>query len=392
MKVVFITSNHYLDTVVPLINALLNHLEVTVIVNCLEEHKEVFFPSDKFNLKGASVIEVSGGKIKNFPGYIGLLKEGGKKLKVVFVFYKNFKILSLKAWLTMHRVKKYFNGAEYIHVQSLAVYNYLMVNKIHDKKIMVDIHDVVQHSGHKLSFWSKFIIRKWFNLADEIVVHNSISADYMENVLKLSKEKINVLPFGLIPLTTKQIEPCVFPEKPTLLFFGRICRYKGIEYLIKAVDIVIKKIPGLKVIIAGAGKYEFGAEKIKNNRIYEIINRYIPNEQLAELINKSTIIVCPYTDATQSGVVMTAFAFSKPVVATDVGGFSEVIEEGITGRLVPPKDPQKLAEAITDLLTNPEKINAISENIKNKFSRENFSWDYIARKTIDVYKKINTNK
>jgi len=386
MKVVFITSSHYLDTAVPLINALLKYLDVTVIVNCLKEEKKIFFPPRNFDLKRTSIIEVSSDEVKNLPGYAGLLKEGGKKLKVAFVFFKNFKVLSLSAWMSMYKIKKYFSDAEFIHVQSLTAHNYFTVNKNHNKKIIVDIHDVIQHSGCKLSFWSKFIVNKWFSLADEIIIHNSTGVDYMENVLKLSKTKINVLPFGLILLTAKQIKPDACSDKPTILFFGRICLYKGIEYLIEAISVVKKEVSNLRVIIAGKGKYDFGISKIKNDVTYEIINHYIPNEQLEALINRSTIVVCPYTDATQSGVLMTALAFNKPVVATNVGGVPEVIEDEITGRLVPPKDSQQLAKALVDLLANPEKRDKISENIKKKFSQEKFSWDYIARKTMEVYK------
>jgi len=361
-------------------------LDVTVIVKCLKEEKKLFFPRQNFYFKKTSIIEVSNDEVKNLPEYAGLLKEGEKKLKIAFVFFKNFKTLSLSAWMSMYKIKKYFSDAEVIHVQALTAHNYFTVNKNHNKKIIVDIHDVIQHSGCKLSFWSKFIMNKWLSLADEIIIHNSTGVDYMKNVLKLSKTKINILPFGSIPLTAKQIKPDVCSDKPTILFFGRICPYKGIEYLIEAISVVKKEFSNLRVIIAGKGKYDFGISKIKNDVTYEIMNHYIPNEQLEALINISTIVVCPYTDATQSGVLMTALTFSKPVVATNVGGFPEIIENGITGVLVPPKDSQQLAKALVDLLANPEKRDKISENIKKKFSQEKFSWDYIARKTMEVYK------
>jgi len=387
MKVTFITSNHYLDTAVPLINALSNYADMIVIVDCLNEQKKLFFTCGKQGLEKSSVIEVSGSKINELPGYASLLQENNKKIKVVFVFHKNFKILSLNAWANMREAKKYLDNAEYIHIQSLTARNYFMVNKKNNKKIIIDIHDVIQHSGIKLSFWSKFIVNQWLRAACEIIVHNSSCVDYMENVLKLPKAKINILPFGQIHLTAKKQEVGINPERPTLLFFGRICRYKGIEYLIEAVDTIRKKIPNLKVIIAGEDKSGLVASKVKDCGTYEIINKYIPNEQLAELLSKSTIVVCPYTDATQSGVLMTALTFNKPVVATNVGGFPEIIENGITGVLVPPKDSQRLASAITDLLTDSGKLNRISENIRKKISQENYSWDYIARKTMDVYKK-----
>lgn len=388
MKVVFITSNHYLDTAVPLINALLKYIEVTVIVCCLEKHREFFFsPSLSYPSK-ASLIEVANNKIKYLPGYAGLLKQGEKKLNLVFVFYKNYKMLSLTAWGNIRKVRKYLAKADYLHIQSLNIHNYFIVNKMPYRKLIIDIHDVLEHSGQNLSAWSKFIHRKWLRLANEIIIHNFNDRQYIANRLVSLKNKINVLPFGLVYLTDKQIE-FACSDRPTLLFFGRICKYKGIEYLIEAVSIIKKEVSDLKVIIAGKGTYDFGKSKIQKDETYEFIDHYIPNSQLATLIEKSTLVICPYTDATQSGVIMTAFSFNKPVVATSVGGIPEVIEDGVTGLLVPPKDPYKLAQAIIYLLRDQNKRNKMSENIKMKFSQENFSWDYIARKTIEVYKKEN---
>ena len=179
----------------------------------------------------------------------------------------------------------------------------------------------------------------------------------------------------------------ILEKDNTLLFWGRISPYKGIEYLVSAVPIVKKHIPDLKVIIAGNGKFYFDVERIRNDDTYEIINRYVPNEELVELIQKSSLVICPYTDATQSGVIMTAYAFNKPVVASAVGGIPEVVEDGVTGRLVPPKNPQALATAIIDLLSNQQKREQMKKNIKKKCSEGRLSWDYIAKQTIEVYGK-----
>jgi glycosyltransferase involved in cell wall biosynthesis len=142
----------------------------------------------------------------------------------------------------------------------------------------------------------------------------------------------------------------------------------------------------LNVIIAGSGRFYFDIESIRGNNTFRIINRYIPNNELADLIRQSEIVVCPYTDATQSGVVMTAYAFNKPVIASAVGGFLDAVEHDKTGLLVPPRDSEALAEAIIKLLKNPDKLKEMSNNISNLSKDSEFSWESIAEKTAAVYK------
>jgi glycosyltransferase involved in cell wall biosynthesis len=104
-------------------------------------------------------------------------------------------------------------------------------------------------------------------------------------------------------------------------------------------------------------------------------------------MQQASLVVCPYIDASQSGVVLTAYAFNKPVVATNVGGIPEYIEDGVTGKIVPLKNPEALADAIIDLLSNADLRNQMSETIKttkNKWS----NWNNSALEMMNIYKKL----
>jgi len=214
------------------------------------------------------------------------------------------------------------------------------------KNIIIDYHDPIEHSDSQASKML-YLVKKQFNaLSKNILIHNKSVIPEFEKLYNIDSLKIVYTPFGKIPLhKIYRIAPTKY-IKNSLLFFGRLSPYKGIDYLIEAAKIVRKRIPDLKVIIAGSGKLYFDITGIQNNNTFQIINRYIPNNELAQLIQESSFVVCPYTDATQSGVVMTAYAFHKPVIATKVGGLSEVVINNFTGKLVPPKDPVALAEAI----------------------------------------------
>ena len=111
-------------------------------------------------------------------------------------------------------------------------------------------------------------------------------------------------------------------------------------------------------------------------------------EELAALLVNCSLCVCPYTDATQSGVIMTSFSLGKPVVATNVGGLSECIENKKSGILVPAKDPDALAKAIISLLNNRRLLNSMSDYILNEYNQGEKSWEKIAEKYITYYQNL----
>lgn len=254
------------------------------------------------------------------------------------------------------------------------------------------IHDYLGHSGER-NYWAKMFNKSLVNSNKCKIIHSYGSLQKAAPQNYLQKKHINVIPFGPFEVYLTWRNNLLAEENNTILLFGRISPYKGIEYLVRAAPIIKEKIPDLKVTLAGEGRYYFNIESLKNNNTYQVMNRYIPNKELVELIQEASLIVCPYTDATQSGVIMTAYAFNKPVVATNVGGIPEVVLNGITGLLVPPKNADALADAIIDLLKNHQKRKVMAENIHKKFNEGKFSWNVIAQQTIEIYKKaIQENK
>jgi glycosyltransferase involved in cell wall biosynthesis len=181
-------------------------------------------------------------------------------------------------------------------------------------------------------------------------------------------------------------------ELHTIMYFGRIWGYKGIRYLIEAEPMISEKIPDLKIIIAGTGEdFQKYRDMMVNKDRFIVHNEFISHKMVAELFQKAGLIVLPYTDGSQSGVIPQAYAFKKPVVVTDVGSLPEAVEHGKTGYIVPPKDPEKLADAIIDLLTDNEKRKRMGERA-NKKTQEELAWKNIASNTIEVYKKALSRK
>lgn len=250
--------------------------------------------------------------------------------------------------------------------------------------IISTIHDVRIHKGEwnpiwALSLWS--LIR----YSDKLFVHGSWAMKQLI-IDGIPKNKIIEIKHGEYSFLTKYGQN-EFKKGDSILFFGRINDYKGLDYLIKAVPIITKEIPDVKIIIAGEGKIEKYSKQIENNQNFEIYNKYISDDEIAFFFQRAKIVVLPYIECTQSGVIPIAYSFKKPVIATNVGCLPEVIEDGKTGYIVPPRDVLALANAIINLLKDEKSIIQMGENAYKKLMTEEMSWDKIADRTIEVYKE-----
>ena len=135
-----------------------------------------------------------------------------------------------------------------------------------------------------------------------------------------------------------------------ILFFGFVRRSKGLDVLIEAMPRV-RQARDVTLVIAG--EFYEPVEPLLA-RIAEldlgdsvrVLDRYVPDEEVGDLVAAADGVVLPYRSATQSGVVLVAYAGGCPVISTSVGGLPEVVEEGVTGHLVAPEDPTALADAI----------------------------------------------
>jgi glycosyltransferase involved in cell wall biosynthesis len=264
----------------------------------------------------------------------------------------------------------------------------LLILLLRKKNLVFTIHDIHSHRGEKtrLNFaerMNKYIIKSKYPL----IVQNKLDYNYLNKKYPRISEKFNFIPFSVLDIFRefKAIRKEAYYSD--LLFFGRISPYKGIKYLIKAIEDLHSKGIKVKTIIAGQGKIYFDTSRLKELDIL-LINRYIPNSELVSLISDTKVVICPYTDATQSGVVMTAFAFNKPVIASNLGNFPEVIKDGITGFLVKPKDTDELASKISFFLNSPGLLNSMSNNINLLATSGEYSWTHITEKTIRLYSSV----
>ena len=135
-----------------------------------------------------------------------------------------------------------------------------------------------------------------------------------------------------------------------LLFFGFVREYKGLRYLLQSLPLILDRFP-VHLVVAGeswedVGPYRELVERLHLEERVTMHIRYVPDEMVATYFAAADLVVVPYTSATQSGIVQLAHGFRKPVVVGNVGGIPEAVEEGRTGYLVPPRNPEAIAEAV----------------------------------------------
>ncbi len=177
------------------------------------------------------------------------------------------------------------------------------------------------------------------------------------------------------------------------MFFGNIETYKGLDVLIRAFALLPSDLKArTQLLVAGSPNTDIAALQ-KLARDLGIDGRivwklgYVNEEQVPELFRSATIVALPYRAIDQSGVLMTAVAFGKAIVASRTGGFPEVIKNGVHGILVTPGDVQDLAKALQDLLANPARRQAMEQATRHMATTE-LSWAASAQKTIALYEAV----
>jgi len=277
-----------------------------------------------------------------------------------------------------------------VHVQHAHPWFSLALPTLRKYPLVITVHDPVHHVGDLESAKNPQRLVHWtYRRADELITHAEHLKSILVDDIHLPASRITVIPH--IALTFDRGPDDVAERGERVLFFGRIWEYKGLEYLIRAEPRISERIPDVKIVIAGRGEdFEKYRRLIVNPDRFEIHNESIPDSQVAQYFGESSVVALPYIDASQSGVVPVAYAFGRPVVATSVGGLPEVVEDGVTGLLVPPRDVDALADAFVTLLENDDLRHKMGAAGRHKLERE-WAPEVIGPKHVRVYERALKN-
>jgi starch synthase len=288
----------------------------------------------------------------------------------------------LRVGLNLLRHVKAFDP-DVIHVQQGHLWFNGFLPLLRRYPLVVTVHDPRQHMGDDAGRKTPQAVMDFgFRQASQLIVHATQSKQVVVGECGAPPEIVHVVPhisLGVSPPSPQR------DNGSTVLFFGRIWAYKGLDFLIRAEPHITAEVPDARIVIAGQGEdfARYRRMMVHPDR-FTVYNEFVSNERCSELFQQASVVVLPYVEASQSGVIPMAYTFMKPVVATTVGGLPEMVEDGRTGYLVPPRDERVLAAAVVRVLRNEPLRRRLGLNGKRKLDAE-CAPPVIARQTFDVY-------
>lgn len=307
------------------------------------------------------------------------------KFKLELFKFPSFKILSIENYFLLLKINTYIKrkGFDVVHYNGASAFIYwlYLLNK-NKRKQFWTLHDYKRHSGEENSRSekvNKFIARRKKLI---LVQHYKYLQEAVINEFKLNPSKVRLLRSGTLSIfNAYKSDYSLVPNEDYILYFGRISKYKGVDNLLTAYSGI--KNPLMKLVIAGKGQI---GKKISNSNIV-IYNKYIPTEQLIGLIKKCAFVVVPYIDATHSAVIVTAYEFNKPVIASNIDGINEVVSDNKTGRLINSQDILAWKNVIAELMEDKMLLRGYEENIHKIIKSEILSWETITHEYINLYQE-----
>ena len=226
---------------------------------------------------------------------------------------------------------------------------------------------------------------------DAVVVHSEHGAGRLEADFAVPQSKLRVIPHGAFDYLTRQGGEVPLPkelrevEGPVILAFGLVRPYKGTDVLLEA----FREMEGAELWVVGMPRMPMDELRDLARRApgtVRFVDRFVTDPEIPAFMRRADLVVLPYRNIEQSGVLYTALAFGKPLVLSAVGGFPEVASRG-AARLVPPGDPAALAETLRDLLSDPAAREALAVAAARE-AATTYSWSGIADRTEALYREL----
>jgi glycosyltransferase involved in cell wall biosynthesis len=288
----------------------------------------------------------------------------------------------------MLRYRRAAEGADVVHFQWLTVQHldrYLLpARRSADgvrRPLVLTAHDILPREPRPGQLEAQ---RRAYERFDAIVVHSEHGAARLTGELGVDPARVHVIPHGafthLVPASEQEVEPPPLESQgPVVLCFGLMRPYKGIDLLLEAWE----GIEQAELWVAGMPRMDISALLAAAPAGVRFVPRFITDRELPGYFQRADLLVLPYREIDQSGVLFTALAFGKPLLLSDVGGFPEIAATG-AARTFPAGDAQALGEALRELLGDSGALQAMAENARAA-AGGTYSWEAVARSTLELY-------
>jgi glycosyltransferase involved in cell wall biosynthesis len=227
---------------------------------------------------------------------------------------------------------------------------------------------------------------------DAVVVHSEHGARRLREELGVDADRVRVIPHGAFDYLTRLPKEEPLPpelagvEGPVILFFGLLRPYKGLDVLLDA----FRAVDGAELWIAGNPRMPLAPLEEAARRAdgtVRFVPRFVRDAEIPALMRRANVVVLPYREIDQSGVLYAALPFGKPLVLSDVGGFTEVAEQHGAAALVPPGDPAALAAELNRLLGDDAERARLGAAAA-RAAEGAFGWDTVAEQTLALYREL----
>ena len=259
-----------------------------------------------------------------------------------------------------------------------------------------------EHGRSGLHIPDSFTIDSWewwttYEASKIIVTSNSMKHEVCGH-FHVPWEKVEIIPNGInlakfqvsVDRNSVRARYGISPDEKLILYVGRLVPQKGVEYLIQAVPMVSSRYHNAKFVIVGEGWLRDYLQSLAHSTGHGwriIFTGFIPDNEMIALMKSADVLVVPSIYEPFGIVALEGMAAGVPVVASQVGGLSEVIEHDKTGVFVYPRNPESVAWGIDHVLSNPGHAEWLVRNAFEKVKNV-FSWEAIASRTVEVYKQV----
>jgi D-inositol-3-phosphate glycosyltransferase len=277
---------------------------------------------------------------------------------------------------------------------------FFLKSLIKHSPVVLTVHDVKSHYERFVSRAS--FVKRSLRIPHRLIVHYEAGKRLLVDHWGVREDRINVIPHGIMPLenvpsqTDARKKLNLPADRQIILFFGGIRPNKGLDILLKALEIIKSHNNKILLVIAGGllGRFSFEpySDIIKKSGLSEYVRtfiKFIPEEDVDDFFAASDLIALPYLKfEAQSGVLLRAYAHKKPVVVSNAGAMGELVSSDKVGLTVEPGAAEPLAEAVMKVLDNPDKFQSrYNTELENKYS-----WEHIAELTMRSYETALRSK
>jgi glycosyltransferase involved in cell wall biosynthesis len=245
------------------------------------------------------------------------------------------------------------------------------------RRYAVTVHDPAPHPGDpKPPARIRLVRRHLRRGADLVFAHSQVLVEELRALDEI-RGGTEVVPHGF-----GEVEAAPLPQQPSLLFFGRMSYYKGLDTLLDAMPAVWERLPEVTLTVAGSG--DVPEHPVLGDPRVTLRAEHVPEDAVAGLFAAATCVVLPYRQASQSGIGSEAKQYGRAVIATTVGGLPDLVGPG-SGRLVAPEDPKALADAIVEVAGTPGLAAEMGRSAAS--SGGDAGWQSVAEQTLAAYRR-----